>query len=358
MAKNDRILKYALDSGNRLVHIETVPNGSNCGCICPCCHKELIAKNNGQIREIHFAHKGDVCNAYYETTLHLLAKEIIKDYKTVMLPSYKILKAWRVRFKEVEVEERKDNSSLQPDCVGITDDGLRIHIEIFVTHKVDESKKEKIEKLGINCLEIHIPDDFPLDHEKLKDFIENTDEGRIWINYPYGEEIIRNQEQEIVKQEIDDQEIVERKVVEQEFVEQLMDDQEIVEQKRARWYMENAKDWLRTASECDRCVLNNSNDNPWVPCRCQYRLEDIEYEGMKYIVCRYMFYYHDNRIGKEGHIPIKDSNGKLSRSVENEEQRIWDMANGICPLCGRQVRRRGALWRCEKPSCIWICNWE
>lgn len=327
---NDKILTYALDREGKLVHIESVPNGLDCGCVCPYCHTELIAKNNGQFRAKHFAHKGDVCAAYYETALHLLAKKIIKEEKTVMLPPYKSLKAERIHFKEMEIEERKDTSSLQPDCVGITDEGIRIHIEIFVTHKVDERKKEKIEKNDINCVEIHIPDDFPLDHEKLKDFIENTDEGRIWINYPYGEEIIRKQEQEIVKQEIDDQEIVKQENVEQEFVEQQMDNQEIVEQKRARWYMENAKEWLRTPLECERCVWNKSKMFPWEICTHRL-LPDIEYEGKTIIVCKNMFYKHDNQLGEDGLIPQKDSSGKFTKTVEEEEQKRWDIANGKYP---------------------------
>lgn len=326
----DKVLKYALDKDNRLVYIDSVPNGLNCGCICPHCHKELIAKNNGQERESHFAHVGKVCSAYYETTLHLLSKEIIKDGMTVMLPAFKSLVPKKIHFKEVEIEERRDASSLQPDCVGVTDDGLRIHIEIFVTHKVDESKKEKIVRCGINSLEIRVPNDFPQDREKLRDFIENRDDGRGWINYPLGEEIIKKEAQ-------------------------------MVGQKRARWYMENAKEWLRTPSECDRCSLNQFKMDPWL--LCQYRLEDIEYEGEKRIVCKNMFYFHDNH--KDGGlIPTKDSSGKLARCVDKEEQKLWDIANGICPICGNRVGKRrdgeyGVLWCCQSyPSCKWVCRWE
>ena len=217
--------------------------------------------------------------------------------------------------------------------MGVTEDGLRIHIEIFVTHKVDEKKREKIRDFEINCLEIHIPNDFPQDREKLKEFVENSTDGRDWIYCPFGEEILKKEEQ-------------------------------LVYQKRARWYMRNAKEWLRTPSECDKCKLNKASNYPWEALgSCQYRLEDIEHEGIKYIVCRNMFYFHDNQIDKEGVIPTKDANGKLSREVGEEEQRIWDIANGICPLCRRQVRKRsagehGVFWGCENPLCSWICTWE
>lgn len=296
--ESEKIFKYALGQEGMLVHVESVPNGKNCGCVCPYCGNELIAKNKGKYREPHFAHKDDICTRFHETTLHQLAKEIIKEEKTVMLSAYKSLKAEQVRFKEMEIEERKDVSSLQPDCAGATDDGIRIHIEIFVTHKVDERKKEKIEMNDINSMEIDIPDDFPQDREKLKDFIENHSDGRIWINYPLGEELIKLEKQK-------------------------------VEQKRAQWYMENAKEWLRTPLECERCILNKSKVFPWE--KCLYHLPDIEYKGELYVVCKNMYYKHDNQLGDDGLIPTKDSHGKLTKTVDEEEQKRWDIANGLYP---------------------------
>lgn len=76
-------LTYALDSpssGGKLVNIDEVENGSACQCFCPACHEPLIAKNNGEIREHHFAHKsGTECEHAYESMLHLYAKEAIQQ---------------------------------------------------------------------------------------------------------------------------------------------------------------------------------------------------------------------------------------------------------------------------------------
>lgn len=294
----EKVFKYAFNQEGRLVYIDSVPNGKNCGCVCPYCGNELIAKNNGQYRAKHFAHKGEICAKYHETTLHQLAKEIIKEEKTVMLTAYKTLRPGRIHFKEVEIEERKDLSSLQPDCVGITNEGIRIHIEIFVTHKVDERKKEKIEKNDINSMEIEIPVDFPQDKEKLKDFIEKSIEGRVWVNYPYGDELIKQEKQR-------------------------------TSQNRARWYLNNAREWLRTPTACSRCVLNKSTTFPWE--KCFYQLPDIEYNGERYVVCKYKFYKRDNHLGEDGLIPTKDSSGKLTKTIDEEEQRRWDIADGKDP---------------------------
>lgn len=76
-------LTYALDSPSsegKLVNIDEVENGNACNCFCPACHEPLIAKNNGEIREHHFAHKsGTECEHAYESMLHLYAKEAIQQ---------------------------------------------------------------------------------------------------------------------------------------------------------------------------------------------------------------------------------------------------------------------------------------
>ncbi len=78
MVKN--LLTYALDSSNKLKHIDAVENGMACGCVCPCCKERLMAKNGGTKRMHHFAHASGVdCEGAYETMLHLLAKERIQD---------------------------------------------------------------------------------------------------------------------------------------------------------------------------------------------------------------------------------------------------------------------------------------
>lgn len=192
-----KLLTYALDKDNSLVFVDNVPNGLACECVCPCCKESLIARNKGKKREHHFAHSsGCNCSGYYETTLHLLSKEIIKTRKAIMLPAYKMLEPRRIEFEEVEVEERNDCTHLQPDCVGITKEGLRLHIEIFVTNPIDDYKKSKIKENNINCIEIRIPRDFPIDENKLRLHIENSTDSREWINYPYGDQLCSEQQME------------------------------------------------------------------------------------------------------------------------------------------------------------------
>ena len=214
-------LTYALNDSGKMVFVDDVPNGLACNCRCPQCHEPLVAKNGGEIKVHHFAHaNGSECKGAYETALHIIAKEIIATEKTLMLPKYLLfngskfqhypyfdeddevyecdyeedekVEAHKVHFIDVEIEDRNDLSTLQPDCVGITGDGQRIHIEIVVTHGIDEAKFTKIKNHRINCIEIKIPRNFLLDRQKLADYIINRTDGKRWINNPSTDNAILN----------------------------------------------------------------------------------------------------------------------------------------------------------------------
>ena len=71
-------LIYALSNG-KLVSVEDVPAGLKCDCFCPACGEQLVAKK-GQKMTHHFAHKaGTNCAFGYQTSLHLLAKDILAN---------------------------------------------------------------------------------------------------------------------------------------------------------------------------------------------------------------------------------------------------------------------------------------
>ena len=52
------MLRYGLrnDTERDLVFIDDAERGLKCGCVCPCCGHDLIAKNRGAKKEHHFAH--------------------------------------------------------------------------------------------------------------------------------------------------------------------------------------------------------------------------------------------------------------------------------------------------------------
>lgn len=174
-------LTYALNKEGILVHVDSVPNGNGCGCICPCCKNELCAKNGGEERVHHFAHLGGAdCSGGIESALHLMAKNILQEVKSVRLPAIEnICKSELLHFDEVDVEVYDEGTSLRPDCIGRYGDKI-IWIEFKRTHAVDKKKKGKIISKRIDCIEIDLKG-CDLTPEKVKDLLLNQKEKRIWI---------------------------------------------------------------------------------------------------------------------------------------------------------------------------------
>lgn len=73
-------MTYAIDGDGAFVYVDNVLTGKRCGCFCPACKEPLIAKNKGTKRIHHFAHlSGIECEHAYESMLHMLAKEKIRE---------------------------------------------------------------------------------------------------------------------------------------------------------------------------------------------------------------------------------------------------------------------------------------
>lgn len=75
----------------RIVHVDDVPNGAACGCVCPNCREPLIARH-GTEYEHGFAHQSESRKANleicYMVTLYKLAEQIIQTEKRIHAPSY------------------------------------------------------------------------------------------------------------------------------------------------------------------------------------------------------------------------------------------------------------------------------
>lgn len=176
-------LTFALDEGGALVHVDDVAKGMKCGCHCPHCNAPLYAKNAGQIREHHFAHaQGLECEGAYESSLHLLAKEVLQETGRIMLPQSisSTFPSGLVRIHNVEVEKWDERYGFRPDVEGVMDNGERLLIEFLVSHKVDGKKRQIIVDNNLKCIEIDINYQ-ALDRAKLKEFLTDTDDDRKWI---------------------------------------------------------------------------------------------------------------------------------------------------------------------------------
>ena len=176
-------LTFALDEGGAIVHVDAVATGAKCGCHCPHCNAPLYAKNTGEIREHHFAHAhGHECEGAYESSLHLLAKEVLQEVGCIMLPSSNngSFPSGLVKIYNVEVEKWDDLYGFRPDVEGIMDNGERLLIEFLVSHKVDGKKRQTIIDNRLKCIEIDINYQ-AFDRAELTEFLTESTEDRKWI---------------------------------------------------------------------------------------------------------------------------------------------------------------------------------
>lgn len=176
-------LTYALNEKGALVHVDDVANGAKSACHCPHCNAPLHAKNGGELREHHFAHAhGKECEGAYESTLHLLAKEIFQETGRIMLPRSNDgqFPSGSIRIRNIEIEKLNERYGIKPDAECIMENGERLFIEFYVSHKVDAKKRQIIVDNRLKCIEIDIKYQ-ALNKTELKKYLTNTDKGRKWI---------------------------------------------------------------------------------------------------------------------------------------------------------------------------------
>ncbi len=177
--------------------------GLKCGCVCPCCGEPMLAKM-GTYNEHHFAHASQSdCSGGYETALHALAKKVMKDGASIMLPAFKpeysanggfFIDGEGILFKDYKSEHRvivPDSASVETECsigsirpdVVLKYRGKTLMVEFYVTHAVDEEKRSKIIDSGISAIEVDLTPLLKEFHTKkdVRDFIEKDTVHRKWI---------------------------------------------------------------------------------------------------------------------------------------------------------------------------------
>ena len=201
-------MTYALQAGV-LKHISTVPNGLACDCICPACKSRLVARK-GQKKQAHFAHyKIYECIGGYETSLHLLAKEVLEKEQCFSIPELSmpnenyesglISKERVIQTEEVVIEPSYDG--IVPDLF-IKAKGRTLLIEIYVTHKVDEVKGNKVRNKKSSMIEIDLSKiNREITYMELKDILINNSTNKVWV-YNNVKEHCREDLRRIAKQYI------------------------------------------------------------------------------------------------------------------------------------------------------------
>ena len=160
-----------------ITELNKTQNGLKCNCVCPYCGQKLLAKM-GTERKWHFAHQEETdCDVIKinETMLHKRAKELFLKNDAICLPEFALdgmadkncneydkrqcekyvhrAKGY-FKYSECDLEVKKDGFT--PDVVIRNIDGEELCIEILVSHKVGNHKRDLIAATNLSCIEIDV----------------------------------------------------------------------------------------------------------------------------------------------------------------------------------------------------------
>ena len=175
------VFSYAENEVGKMVHVDDVPRGLACHCVCPYCREKLLARH-GIERTHHFAHHSndrkatlEIC---YMVTLYKLAEQIIQEKKLIHAPSYYgIFPETDIKFEKVVVDGCYERDDKQPDIVATTNDGKQYLIEFIFKYKVQH--KKPIDYANLSCLEIDLSKQ---SLETLEAFLLTSNEDKSWVN--------------------------------------------------------------------------------------------------------------------------------------------------------------------------------
>lgn len=196
-------IPFGLSSANwQLFEPRGVPLGKACGCLCPACFAPLYAKHCLDSKVVpHFAHApGSDCAKGYETAMHLAAKQLIDERRSLMLPGLAAKLEIRDAMGRQYYAERivvprglheldsvileKSIEDIRPDII-IEAPGLgRVLVEIAVTHFVNAEKLEKIKTGKIPALEIDISGLRQATFDELRKVLFEEPKNSVWIFHP------------------------------------------------------------------------------------------------------------------------------------------------------------------------------
>lgn len=196
------------------------PSGLACNCVCPGCGARLIARHGAGITS-HFAHyEAQATPSCVESAIHAAAKQVLLEHYRLQVPHRQVTVSARtlegdkisrhklltdartIQFDYCKEEVWEGDVSVRPDIVGYRG-GRRMHIEMCFTHRVDDVKLRKLQRLGIPAIEIDLSDfGMGVDLETIKERVLNDVAHKEWLVYP-REEAAREQLSEELRVEVE-----------------------------------------------------------------------------------------------------------------------------------------------------------
>lgn len=191
---------------NRLVDVTNVLSGLKCGVVCPSCEGALQAnKGTSGKRQHYFSHDPSSntaeCRSAFETSVHLMAKQILADYKSTIMPdlsltmiikddsgtnhsdSINVIEKSEQVFRDVVLEQRL--GEIRPDIIAYTKSSKPILIEIAVTNFTGTEKKAKIREMGLDAIEVDLSKiSYSITEDELKPLVIEQFKNKKWLSNP------------------------------------------------------------------------------------------------------------------------------------------------------------------------------
>lgn len=213
---------FGLQDG-RLRFVGDVPLGLECGCTCPECGENLIARNRdfeGRKRVRHFQHaRASLCPGGLETAVHRMAKEVLNTADAFVMPRWAsgdvVIEPRVLSVVDSRLEVSLLDGATRPDVLlhGFSTDIEfdQLCVEVRVHHAVDETKSELLATHGLDVVEIDLSG---LDDETLADpdafrreVLENADNRR-WIHLACGRYVAKGADRALIQ--VEDTTVTER----------------------------------------------------------------------------------------------------------------------------------------------------
>lgn len=182
-----RVINLAKGKDGNPIYITDAKNGLQCECTCYECGSRMQAVQ-GSKRQWYFRHDSNKeCKHGAETALHILAKEIvIKNLNEIKLPAT-ISTLYGIQHEEAvyKIDVSKTKSEVTINDIRV-DNVIYINnnpliIETKVTNGIDDTKYEKIKKLGISTLEIDLSSIANITKDALEYKLKTDIDNKFWI---------------------------------------------------------------------------------------------------------------------------------------------------------------------------------
>ena len=308
---------YGLKDG-QLVFVDDVENGLNCGCVCPTCKCDLVAKQ-GDIREHHFAHRHDDKSCLHiRDTYFRRAVEILEKNRYIELPPYGEIGSKKAKIINIWEESIVNSTNYLPDIVAKTEDGMEIHV-----------RYSRIKSRGtipfngeIVCLELNAK---KTRLEDLEYFLLESDEHKEWISNPFYKKIL--DERALRKRE----EYQKRYEAQQQYLLQCAK-QNISEKDNNNFFL-HRNNYLESGSAQQRDIKKLLRDNEYVgksianchKCsqygtNCKYQILNFIENNSEYVICSNPKYYKAIYF-KNKHFDFKPKSE--FEALEQYEAKLW-----------------------------------